>query len=777
MKRIILSILSVVLAVGMVGGGAFAYFRDTETSSDNTFTAGILDMAVDCDGDTEFLATDDPLPLIFDYLPVGKPIAPGDSGEATLSLHLKEATTINADLWMQVTNLVNIDAPNPEPEVSETIKDLTISDEILTKVWLDDGDNILETGELVIVDGTLDTLIARGQFAVAYNVQGGQTKYVGWSWELPTTVGNESQGDTCTFDIIFGADQVTTYTLTTSGDGNGSVIPSGGTYAPGTSVTLTPNPNPGYEFDHWSGDYSGTANPGSVTMDGPKTVQANFAVGQYTITFDTAGGSPVGSITLDYGSAVAPPADPTKTGYNFSGWNPPVPSIMPLNGATLTAQWTANQYTITFDPNGGGTPVPTTKQVTYGSTYGALATVTRTGYTFNGWFTASTGGTQVTSGTTVAITSAQTLYAQWTANLYTITFDSAGGTTVSAITQAYGSSVTAPANPTRSGYTFAGWSPAVPATMPLNGAALTAQWTANSYVLTYSANPSANGSISGTTPQTVNPGGSGTPVMALPNTGYAFMNWSDGVLTPWRTDTNVTANVNVTANFILNDAFTMSNASSLNWSSIVMPSRGGQPLYGDIVSFDGGTQTLVVDVPNAMAGTVNVRPTNSNKVSTLKLNSSSQLTVNNIVIGDTSGSGKAGSIDMTSGGSLIITGAVTVNRSGTWTRGTGTVVYGGAGAQNINTSFFTSYNNLVLSGSGAKTLPSPTAIAGNLSIAPTGTATASLSGNSNTANTLTLGGIPYPGTNQTWGSTASSATNKNDTYFTSTATGRVTVAN
>jgi|GEM_PF-3194727 len=64
---------------------------------------------------------------------------------------------------------------------------------------------------------------------------------------------------------------------------------------------------------------------------------------------------------------------------------------------------------------------------------------------------------------------------------YTITFDSAGGSAVAPITQAFGSKVTAPAAPTRSGYTFNGWNPAVPATMPLNGASLTAQWTVNTY--------------------------------------------------------------------------------------------------------------------------------------------------------------------------------------------------------------------------------------------------------------------------------------------------------
>ena len=71
----------------------------------------------------------------------------------------------------------------------------------------------------------------------------------------------------------------------------------------------------------------------------------------------------------------------------------------------------------------------TSKVVTYGSTYGALATTSRTGYTFNGWFTAASGGTQVTTATVVTNAANHTLYAQWTANTYTVTFDANGGTT------------------------------------------------------------------------------------------------------------------------------------------------------------------------------------------------------------------------------------------------------------------------------------------------------------------------------------------------------------
>jgi len=80
---------------------------------------------------------------------------------------------------------------------------------------------------------------------------------------------------------------------------------------------------------------------------------------------------------------------------------------------TLYAQWTANVYTVTFDANGGTAPNPGTKEVTYAATYGDLATTTRDGYTFSGWFTQATGGSEVTSESTVTNPANHTLYAQW----------------------------------------------------------------------------------------------------------------------------------------------------------------------------------------------------------------------------------------------------------------------------------------------------------------------------------------------------------------------------
>lgn len=142
---------------------------------------------------------------------------------------------------------------------------------------------------------------------------------------------------------------------------------------------------------------------------------------------------------------------------------------------------TPQEYTITYKDKGDaafsgvhGSGYPT--KHTY-NTATTLVSPTKAGYNFGGWYSSSDcSGNAVTSLGATAYTANITLYAKWTPKQYTITFDSKGGSAVASITKDYGASVTAPANPTREGYTFNGWNPAVPSTMPLNGLTCVAQW-------------------------------------------------------------------------------------------------------------------------------------------------------------------------------------------------------------------------------------------------------------------------------------------------------------
>ena len=189
---------------------------------------------------------------------------------------------------------------------------------------------------------------------------------------------------------------------------------------------------------------------------------AHDATQSHVVTFDSNGGSSVQSQNVRVGATATQPATPTRTGYTFQGW------YTAKNGGTrydfdkdvtgditLYAHWTVNSYTLTFDGN-GGKPTETSRTVAYGSPYGTMPTATRTGYTFEGWYTAKSGGSQVYMGTVMGASNA-TVYAHWTANTYTATFDSNGGSAAASQKVQYGSRISRPADPTRTGYTFQGW--------------------------------------------------------------------------------------------------------------------------------------------------------------------------------------------------------------------------------------------------------------------------------------------------------------------------------
>ena len=249
---------------------------------------------------------------------------------------------------------------------------------------------------------------------------------------------------------------------------------------PATDPTKT-----GYTFKFWSAD--GTAEYAFNTpLTANITLTAVYDINSYTITFDTDGGSAIAAITQDYNTTVTAPADPTKTGYTFNGWDKEIPETMPAEDITIKAKWTVNQYTITFDTDGGTEVAPITQD--YNTAVTAPADPTKTGYTFDGW-DKEIPETMPAEDITIK--------AQWTINQYTITFVTNSGTTIAPITADYGTEITAPARPTRSGYAFKGWDPIIPATMPAYNLTVTAQW-----ISTDSFTPSVPSSTTTTTTTT-----------------------------------------------------------------------------------------------------------------------------------------------------------------------------------------------------------------------------------------------------------------------------------
>lgn len=105
----------------------------------------------------------------------------------------------------------------------------------------------------------------------------------------------------------------------------------------------------GYTFIGWYNGESEWNFETPVTAD--LTLTAKWQINRYTITFDTAGGSEVPSITQDYGTAITPPAAPTRTGYTFAGWDKTIPTTMPAGDMTITARWTENRVIVIIRPD------------------------------------------------------------------------------------------------------------------------------------------------------------------------------------------------------------------------------------------------------------------------------------------------------------------------------------------------------------------------------------------------------------------------------------------
>ena len=248
------------------------------------------------------------------------------------------------------------------------------------------------------------------------------------------------------------------YTITFDTNGGSEIAPITQDY--GTKITAPDNPTrKGYTFKGWDKEIPETMPAENIT------VKAQWEINQYTITFDTNGGSEIAPITQDYGTKITAPDNPTRKGYTFKGWDKEIPETMPAENITVKAQWEINQYTIAFDTNGGSEIAPITQD--YGTEITAPDNPTRKGYTFKGW-DKEIPKTMPAENITVK--------AQWEINQYTITFDTNGGSEIAPITQDYGTKITAPDNPTRKGYTFKGWDKEIPETMPAENITITARW-------------------------------------------------------------------------------------------------------------------------------------------------------------------------------------------------------------------------------------------------------------------------------------------------------------
>jgi len=314
-------------------------------------------------------------------------------------------------------------------------------------------------------------------------------KFLGWKTE---------DGKTATREGIVDGETVTRYKRQTDlyADWQPLTVdvtfePNGGTLASGTPAAKTFRIGENYElpaaptreyyiFDGWYTAQTGgdkVENGAKIERTTDHTLYAHWTRDKVTVTFNyNYTGAADTTRSINKGGPIGTLPKPARTGYTFDGWydaptgGNEIDANKPVTVNTACyAHWTANQYTVTYNANGGKWTDGDTKTATYDyeqSSFAFPTEPTRTGYTFNGWYTAPTDGTQVTADTTVTTAADHTLYAHWTANQYTVNFDANGGTvSISSMTATYGQPYGEGTGltdhklpvPTLAGHTFQGW--------------------------------------------------------------------------------------------------------------------------------------------------------------------------------------------------------------------------------------------------------------------------------------------------------------------------------
>ena len=286
---------------------------------------------------------------------------------------------------------INCDATYSDPSVGfrpvlEVLNPDTLGSDGLKVVTLD-----LNGGKLGGSSDAIQIIVKKGESFTAPSAEGlprpdgiSEDAQLYWSDENGNCY---KPGDTVPADVSM---------LSITGDYEVIYLP--GTYGTGSAVTdMKPHNNiltlrgalftrAGYTQVGWSTVDGGEKVYGFediYTKNEALTLYPVWNTNKYTITFDTNGGSEIAPITQDYGTEITTPDNPTRKGYTFKGWDKEIPKTMLAENITVKAQWEINQYTITFDTNGGSEIAPITQD--YGTEITAPDNPTRKGYTFKGW--------------------------------------------------------------------------------------------------------------------------------------------------------------------------------------------------------------------------------------------------------------------------------------------------------------------------------------------------------------------------------------------------------
>jgi uncharacterized repeat protein (TIGR02543 family) len=346
-----------------------------------------------------------------------------------------------------------------------------------------------------------------------------------------------------------------------------------------TPISAVPDAN--YHFVNWTGTggFTSTGNPLTITdVTTNLTITANFS-NTHTVIFKAKPGGALSGTTIqtiNHGGDCSTVTAIPNTGYSFINWTGTGGFVSTDNPLTVTnvtadmeimANFTINNYNVMFEASTGGTLTGNLSQtVNYGSDCTAVTAIPNANYHFVNW--TGTGGFVSTNNPLVVgyVTDNMTITANFAINTYTVTFiPGAGGTVTGTTTQTvnHGGDCTAVTAVPNTGSSFVNWtkdglfySDVNPLTVQnvTDNMIITANFAINTYTVTFVAG--ANGTLTGTTSQTVYHGSSCTAVTAVPNTGYKFANWTGtgGFITSTAnplTVTNVTANMTITGNFTI----------------------------------------------------------------------------------------------------------------------------------------------------------------------------------------------------------------------------------
>jgi uncharacterized repeat protein (TIGR02543 family) len=418
------------------------------------------------------------------------------------------------------------------------------------------------------------------------------------------------------FDVDGGTPQPSSTLVPVSGEAGTFFYSS---YLP--TVTKT-----GYSFLNWrtAPNGGGDVVTGSTMITNSSThiLYAQWQLVTYSVTYNMNGGTnnagnPNSYTILSYPSTFFFLA-PTRIGYNFNGWSKI--SIAPgeVGNITNTASWTAKQYTVTLNHNGGSSSLNTIT-VTYDTLPSTLSPLPiRPGYTFQGYYTTSSGFGIIyfnANGTAARLWDRDentTLFAQWTAITYSVTLDKQGGTGgTSTISATSGSATPSITVPSRTHYNFQGYytgtggsgtkiynsdGSAVSSTWNITNTILYAYWIPIEWTITYAMNGGTNNPSNPTSYNiTTSPFGFSSPT----RTGYTFSGWSPSFIVPGSVTGNITVTASWTANTYTVTLDHQGGTSSLNSVTATfgsplpslsqLPSRSGYIFNGYFAGVNGTT--------------------------------------------------------------------------------------------------------------------------------------------------------------------------------------------